>query len=141
MRDVSLPFRTAVAALLQGNISVNCYDEKRWVQATDTQFVLFTTQQQTPRDDNDCTWISDNSIDIEIYDKTGSEASKNDIDNIANEILAILIPAPFVTPLASPNLQFGSAVATIISRNLSTSETETILQKVITFSCVVTQQT
>lgn len=141
MRDISLPYRNAIAAAISGVISVPVYDEKRWVQDTDTKYVLLTTQQQTPVDDNDCTWISRASIDLEIYHKSGSEVTKNDIDNISNEICKILLPAPFTTVLSSPNLLFQNAYfESIISRNISLSETESILIKILRFVCVITQQ-
>lgn len=140
MRDVSLPYRHAVFAVLSG-ISVPVYDEKRKVTDTDPLFVLLSTQQQIPSDDNDCTWISRSSIDIEIQQRTGSEVSKDDIDNLSNEILGLLIPTPWNTPLTSPNLQFQNAFAeSIISRNASITETDTIIIKVIRFVCTVTQQ-
>lgn len=141
MRDISKPYRLAVYGLLQGHISVNVYDEKRKVTANDQTFVLLSTQQQTPKDDNDCTWISRASIDIEVTQKTGSEVSKNYIDDISDEICQILVTAPFVSPIASSNLQFGNAVIeSIISRNMSISETESVLTKIIRFSCTVVQQ-
>lgn len=141
MRDISKPFRLAVYSLLQGNIGYNVYDEKRKVTVTDTTFVLLSTQQQTPVEENDCTWMSNASIDIEVTQKTGSEVSKDDIDDISNSICQILLPAPFTTTIASPNLQFVNArVDSIISRNFSTSETETVIIKIIRFSCQIVQQ-
>lgn len=142
MRDLSKPYRLAVAAAIAG-ISVPVYDEKRWVQSTEQQFVILSTQQQTPSpgNENDCTWISQCGIDIEIYDKTGSEVSKDTMDDIANEILTILLPAPFQTPLTSGNLQFTNAYCeSIISRNLSISETESVLVKVVRFVCQIIEQ-
>lgn len=141
MKDTSKPFRIAIATALQGNIGANLYDEKRWVQQTDTLFVILSTQQQIPSNENDCTWISRSSIDIEIIQKTGSEASKNDIDDVSNAICGLLVPAPFTTTITSSNLQFCNArVDSIISRNLAISETETILQKIIRFSCDIVEQ-
>lgn len=120
---------------------VNIYDEKRHVTATDQLYILLSTQQQVPIEDNDSTWISRNSIDIEVYQRTGSEVSKNRIDDVANMILARLIPSPGQTVLASSNLQFGYAtVDSIISRNLSLSETESVIAKVIRFTVQIVQQ-
>lgn len=118
------------------------YDEKRKVSATDSTFIIFSTQQQTPDPDtNDCTWISRNSIDIEVYNKTGSEVTKNTVDDIVNNICETLLPSPFVTNITSGNLQFSNAfVESIISRNVSLSETESVMVEVIRFVVQVTQQ-
>lgn len=142
MRDNSKALRVAIFTALTGNTGgIPMYDEKRKVSATDNTFILFTTQQQTPDEDNDCTWISKCSIDIEIINKTGSEVSKNTIDEISNTICEVLIPSVGVTVLTSANLQFGYAyVESIISRNLSLSETESVMQKVIRFVVQIIQQ-
>jgi hypothetical protein len=142
MRDNSKALRVAIFTALTGNTGgYNMYDEKRKVSATDSTFILFTTQQQTPDVENDCSWISKCSIDIEIINKTGSEVSKNTIDDISNQILQVLLPSVGVTNLTSANLQFGYAYCeSILSRNLSLSETESIMQKVIRFVVQVTEQ-
>jgi hypothetical protein len=143
MRNNNKPIRIAIFTALTGNIGgINMYDEKRKVSATDNTFIVFSTQQQTPDPDtNDCTWISRNSIDIEVYNKTGSEVTKNTVDDIVNTICEVLIPTPFVTPITSANLQFTNAyVESIISRNLSLSETESVMVEVIRFVVQVTQQ-
>lgn len=142
MRDTSKQLRLAVFALLNGNVpGYATYDEKRLVSSTANKYILLSTQQETPSNDNDSAWINTSSIDIEIVQKTGSEVSKDDIDEAANTILSILIPTPWNTPLTSGNLQFQNAtVGSIISRNLSLSETESIITKVIQFSVTITQQ-
>lgn len=142
MRDVSKPYRLAIFALLTGNTGgINMYDEKRRVGDTVNEYILFSTQQQTPVEDNDCAWISKASIDIEIVQRTGSEVSKDDIDDISDRILQTLIPTPWNTPLTAVNLQFQLAYCeSILSRNVSITETESVLTKVIRFVCTVTQQ-
>lgn len=142
MRDVCKQHRIATFTALNGNLGgINLYDEKKKVGQTDTLFVVFSTQQQTPTDDNDCTWISRNTLDIEIIQKSGSEVSKDVVDDLSNLILSILLPTPGVTNITSGNLQFGYARAeSIISRNLSISDTESIIQKIIRFSVTIVQQ-
>ena len=118
------------------------YDEKKSVLASDTVFAILSTQQETPALDNDCTWIQKSSIDIEIYQKTGSEVTKDLIDDLSNQVLALLLPTPWATPLAFSNLQFTNPYCeSIISRNISLSETESIMQKVIRFVVTIVQQT
>lgn len=141
MKDLSKPFKIAVATAI-GSISVPVFDSKRWVASTDTQFVILGTQTQTPSAEyaTDCTWAQICTIDIEVYDKSGSEVTKNNIDDISNEIAEILVPAPFVTNITSANLQFTTATLDFQSRDLSLSETESILSKIIRFSCIVIEQ-
>jgi len=142
LRDLSKPFRLAVFSVLNGNTGgVPIYDEKRLVSATDSTFILLSTQQQTPVDENDCTWVSKLSIDIEVYNKTGSEVSKDTIDDVSNTILGLLLPSVGVSPVAAGGIQFTYAFAeSIFSRNVSLSETESVLQKVIRFSVMGVQQ-
>lgn len=141
MRDLSKPFRLAVYQRLNGNVGIPGFDEKRLVSSTASAFFLYSTQQQTPKDETDCTWISRCSIDIEIYQKTGSEVTKDNIDDYANIICGLLLTAPGVTPITSGLIQFGYAqMESIISRNLSVSETESIMQKVLRFTVDCVEQ-
>jgi len=94
-----------------------------------------------PQEANDCTWVNRASIDIEIYDKTKSEVTKNTMDDISNEILTILLPAPYSTTITSSNLQFQNAFCeSIISRNLAITDTESVMVKIIRFVCTITEQ-
>lgn len=142
MRDLSKPFRLAVFSVLNGNTGgIPIYDEKRLVSSTDNTFILLSTQQQTPQDENDCTWVSRLSIDIEVYNKTGSEVSKDTIDDVSNTILGLLLPTVGVSPISSGGIQFTYAFAeSIISRNIGITETESVLQKVIRFVATGVQQ-
>lgn len=142
MRDLSKPFRLAVFFVLNGNTGgIPIYDEKRLVSATDNTFILLSTQQQTQEEVNDCTWVSRLSIDIEVYNKTGSEVSKDTIDDVSNTILGLLLPTVGVSPISSGGIQFTYAFAeSIISRNIGITETESVLQKVIRFVATGVQQ-
>ncbi len=146
MRDLSKPFRLAVFSVLNGNTGgIPIYDEKRLVSATDNTFILLSTQQQTQQQTqeevNDCTWVSRLSIDIEVYNKTGSEVSKDTIDDVSNTILGLLLPTVGVSPISSGGIQFTYAFAeSIISRNIGITETESVLQKVIRFVATGVQQ-
>lgn len=142
MRDLSKPFRLAVFSVLNGNTGgIPIYDEKRLVSATDNTFILLSTQQQTQEEVNDCTWVSRLSIDIEVYNKTGSEVSKDTIDDVSNTILGLLLPTVGVSPISSGGIQFTYAFAeSIISRNIGITETESVLQKVIRFVATGVQQ-
>lgn len=152
MRDTAKQLRQAVYQCLVLNITyptgpmtlatLAFYDEKKSVLASDKIFALLSTQQETLTDENDCTWITRSSIDIEIYQKTGSEVSKDLIDDLSNAILVRLMPTPQTTNIIDPsNLQFcNHRIDSIISRNISLSETESVLEKIIRFSVQIIQQ-
>lgn len=143
MRDTAKQLRQAIFTCLNGVISVPIYDEKKLVSSSVKTFVLLSTQQEILTEENDCTWITRSSIDIEIYHKTGSEVSKDLIDDLSNAILVRLMPTPQTTNIIDPsNLQFcNHKVDSIISRNISLSETESVLEKIIRFSVQIIQQT
>lgn len=133
----------AVFACLNGNLGgVPVYEEKRLVSSSASVYVLLSTQQEVPIEQNDCAWINSSSIDIEVYQKTGSEVSKDTIDDLSNAILTLLIPTPSTNGLGTAsNLQFsGADCESIISRNMSISETESILIKIIRFVVTIVQQ-
>lgn len=128
---------------LNGNLGgVKVYDEKKKVGATDDIFVLLSTQSESPTEDNDCAWITRSSIDVEIIVKTGSEVSKDTIDDLANTILALVKPTVSTHGLVTPsNFQFQNLFCeSSISRNISLSETESILSKILKFTCTIVEQ-
>lgn len=144
MRDTKKQLRLAVFSCLSGNLGgVSVYDEKRKVTATDNTFVILSTQQETPSNENDCSWISRSSIDIEIYQKTGSEVSKDTIDDLSNTVLTLLMPTISTSGLTAPaNLQFCNPFCeSNLTRNLSLSETESVLLGVVRFVITIIQQT
>lgn len=142
MRDTQKQLRLAVFNALNGVISVPVYDEKKLVSATDDTYVLLSTQQETPTEETDCTWITRSSIDLQVMQKTGSEVSKDDIDDISNEILVILMPTRGTLGITAPSgLEFQNpAIESIVSRDLSLSETESILIKLVRFVVTIVQQ-
>lgn len=153
MRDTAKQLRQAVYQCLNHQVQyfippneladLPIYDEKKLVSAANKIFCLLSTQQETLTDENDCTWITRSSIDIEIYQKTGSEVSKDLIDDLSNAILVRLMPTPQTTNIIDPsNLQFcNHRIDSIISHNISLSETESVLEKIIRFSVQIIQQT
>jgi len=144
MRDTSKPYRISLFDLLNGALGgVKVYDEKKKVGAADSVFVLLSTQQETPTEENDCTWINRSSIDVEIIAKTGSEVTKDTVDDLANTILGLVFPTRQTIGVTVPSgLEFQNMrMEKIISRNISLSETESILSKIITFTTDIVQQT
>lgn len=143
MRDTCKPYRLAIYNCLNGNLGgIKVYDEKKKVGATDTLFVLLSTQQETPIEENDCAFISKSSIDIEIVQKTGFEVTKDTIDDLANIILTLVIPDTQSSCLTAPSgFQFLIPTVTrTLTRNVSITDSESILVKIITITTQIVTQ-
>ena len=143
MRDTCKPYRIAMFNLLNGNLGgINVYDEKKKVGAADKVFVLLSTQQETQVEENDCSWITRSSIDLEIVAKSGSEVTKDTVDDLANLIIGLVLPTIQTSGLTAPSgFQFsGLVLEKTISRNISLSETESILTKILTFVTQIIEQ-
>lgn len=143
MRNTKKYFRKAIFDLLNGNISVPVYDEKRKVEAPRGIFVVLSTQQETPApEDNDCTFVTRSSIDIEIVVKTGFEVTKDAQDDIEDEILAILRPTQGSDIVTSSGFLIQDLFRErSFTRNLSLSDSQSILQTILTFTATITEQT
>lgn len=143
MRNTKQPFRlTIFTAIGSGNISVPVYDEKKHVGATDKEFVLLSTQSESPDTQQvDNVFITRSSIDIEIIVKAGFEASKDRQDVIEDEIRAILLPVKNTDILTAAGFQMQDIfLESSITRNISITETETILQTVVRITARFVEQ-
>lgn len=138
LRDTMKPLRSAVYSVLNGNTDgIPVYDEKRKVAETDQTYILLTTQQETGIEQNDCTFITQSSIDVEVIAGSEFEVSKNVIDDVSNDVTALVMNG-----LTAPsgfqflNLKRESA----FTQNLSVTETQSILRKIIRFTVQIIQQ-
>ncbi len=146
MRDTQKLLRMAVYNLISGQLSYNStnvpvYDEKRKVGATDNIFVILSTQQETDDNTSDA-FITDSSIDIEINHKSDFEVSKDAIDDVANQILTLILPTPSTDGFPVQSLFQITCVrrTSTITRNFSISDSQTIIAKIITISSKIVQQ-
>lgn len=136
------PYRAAVYSVLNGQIfydsvEVKVYDEKKKVGETVTLFILLSTQQETPIQENDCTDITRSAIDIEIIDVSEFEASKDRIDDISNDVsVAIMNNLTAPSGFQFQNLRRESS----ITQNLTITETNSILRKILKFTCQIVEQ-
>lgn len=148
MRDTCKPYRVAIYNLLNGNLgtfqgsTIKLFDEKKKVGETGSLYVVLSTQSETPTDLNDCAFIVNSVIDIEIIRKSGFEVTKNDIDEVANTIYGLILPDVQTSGLTTPSgFQFDIPVRTrSLTRNLSITDAESVLTKIITFSTRITIQ-
>src|SRR5688572_2154515 len=145
MRDTQYPLRRAVDAVLKGNVTFNgaevkFYDEKKKVGATDKVYGLYSTQQSNKSADViDCTWITDETIDIELHHRTEYEVTKDHLDDASNQVYQLLLPSRLNAALENPHLMqiqffdFDRA----ITRTVEITPTETVITKIITFSAKI----
>lgn len=148
MKDTMLPLRQAVYTALHNQIvyngeTVKVFDEKKISAYQDDIFIVLSTQQESeaPQMTSE-TWSTDSSIDIEILHKTDYEVSKNAIDAISNEIYRLLITSTFTTGMRQPDhMQILSVRRSrAITQNYSLTDSQTVIGKIITISCIIVQQ-
>lgn len=145
MRDTQLVIRHLLRDLLSDNLSydgktVPVYDEKIRDKQSPNVYVIFGTQQESD-DNTDNSFTTDSSIDIEITHKTEYEVSKDVIDLVANQILEILIPLPDHAGFQYGDFQVQNVTRrSAITRNFSITDSSSIIAKIITISCKITQQ-
>jgi hypothetical protein len=146
MRDTQKPLRLSIHSVINGNTTyngspVNFYDEKKKVGLTDRVYGLYSTQQTT-RDRTSEYWITDELITIELLHKSGFEVTKDFIDDVSDQLYQILMPDAINAALPNPSLMLIQhfELEEAITRSVEITDTETIVSKLITFSCKITQQ-
>jgi hypothetical protein len=146
MKDTHYPLRRAIYTVLNNNIivqgtTIGIYDEKKKVGANDRTYCIFGTQQST-RDRTSEYWITRESIDIEIYQKTDFEVTKDFVDQVSDAIYSLLMPDPINAALPNPSLMQIQhfELERAISRTVELMSTETVIQKIATFTCLIVQQ-
>lgn len=145
MKDTQRILRHLIRDLIAGNLSYNgttvtVYDEKIRDKQRPSLYVLFSTQQETD-DNTDTSFTTDSSIDLEITHETEYEVSKDAIDEIGNQILELVIPAPDFPGYDYLGFQVQEVRRTsTITRNFSITDSSSIVAKIITITCKITQQ-
>lgn len=147
MRDTMKPVRRAIFDVASGLVSykgnvVAVYDEKVFTGETPNVYILLSTQQETDDDRTDCTWYTRSSIDVEIIAKSGSEVSKDVIDDISNQFMEMVAGLPGVFNVAA---QSGFQIVDLyresaITQNLQITQNESILRKITKFTFKILQQ-
>lgn len=140
MRNTKKHFRRAIYDMLSGALTVPVYDEKKWVQSTDRAYVIMSTQTEAD-ESPDCHFQTRASIDLEIIVKSGFEGTKDTQDDIEDEILAILRPTQDSDVLTSSGFLIQNLYRErSVTRNISITSPETILQTIVTFTATITEQ-
>jgi hypothetical protein len=148
LRGTGKILRNAIYNLLTGAITydsttVKVYDEKKKVGDSDQVFILLSTQQETPTEDNDSAFITRSSIDIEVIAKTEFEVSKDVIDDIGDDIIDLIKPTVITDGYTVPSgYQFQNGkIESSITMTLQITETQSILRKIIKFVVNIVEQT
>lgn len=146
MRDTGKIFRQVIYQALNGNITYNSvqvplFDEKRSVTSTANLFILFGTQREVANDTDDA-FMTNVYLDLEIHYKTGSEISKDALDDVANSILTILFPTAWSFAIVQPSLMQIQNLRreSSITRTIELSPTESVVRKIITLKAIAIQQ-
>lgn len=147
MRDAQYPLRMALFGVLTGQLTYNgqevkLYDEKKKVGASDDVYIIMGTQLSVPSDENDCAWITTETIDLEILHRTEFEVTKDFIDQLSDQIYQLVMPTKLTTSLPDPNLMAIQHfdLQRAVTRSVEITPTETIIAKIITFTAKVIQQ-
>lgn len=149
MKDTMKILRAAIDAILKGAISYNggfllFFDEKVFVGQMPNVYCLYSTQREQDASDqygSDCTFVTRSTIDLMIVDRTGSEVSKDILDDLSNLIMELLLNSPGNSNLAVPAgfqisyLKRDSAVSGLFQITPTQSE----IRKIMTFSAIITQ--
>lgn len=143
MKETKKILRVAVFNSLNGQITIDgntvpVYDEKN---DGENLYILLSNQQETDDNTSDA-FITLSTIDIEVVQQTGYSVSKDDIDDINDQILTILIPTPSTTGMTLPSGFLFHSVRRESSRSLAfeISPTESIIRNITTISTIITQQ-
>lgn len=143
MKDTKRILRQAIFNALDGQITLNgetvpVYDEKN---ENESVYILLSNQQEFD-DSPDGSFITRSTIDYEVVQQTGYSVSKDDIDDINEQILEIIIPTQSTTGLTIPTgFQFHS-VRRESSRSIAfeISPTESIVRNITTISTIIQEQ-
>ncbi len=146
MKDTCKPFRNAIHAVINGLITyrgdaVPIYDEKVFTGQMPAIYILYGTQSESDIIESECTWTTTSKIDIWIVCKTGSEVSKNVIDDIADQLYTLLLPGPTVDAFLQPQgltIMYLRREASVEGQfNISPTQSE--LRKVITLTANIVE--
>lgn len=147
MRDSMKPVRLAINTLINGVVTykgnpVKCYDEKVFTGQVPDIYILYSTQQETPGpDQTDCTFNMNSSIDIEIISRTGSEVSKDVLDDVSNDIMQLVVPTQGTAGFTLSGFQIiNAARESAITQNITITESQSILRKIVRFVFNLVQQ-
>ena len=147
MKNTQKPFRLAIFNALNGQLSYNSTpvpvtDERKLQSDTSKIYVIFGRQTETPIEENDCAFITQSTIDLLIVSKTFSETSKDTVNDIADDILELLLTTPQINGFTEPsgfqvqNIKLGYSETGTMRMN----STDIMLTQLLTITAQIVQQ-
>lgn len=147
MKDTKKILRHAIFNALDGQITYNSVsvpvvDEKIRNSAPSDLFIVLSTQSESPVERNSSSFNTLSSIDIDIVQKTGTEVSKDGIDDVYEDMLEIIFPAIGTLGLTVPSgFQFQEGFRDSCSTSIvAISETQSILVSRVRLTFIIVQQ-
>lgn len=147
MKDTMQMFLEATYTLLNGNLSYNSvnvpvFDKKRRVNVASGLYVILGSQRESDSPQTSETFITEAELDIEIWHVTDYEVSSQGVNQVADQILQLLITLPEGDGYPAQS-QFQIQDVRRVSANLqdfSIGPTDTALNKNITIRATIVQQ-
>lgn len=145
MIDVKLPIRKAYYDLLSGALTYNTnmvpvVDDAKNLGDPSLTYVLLSNQTGSP-DNSFQTFDSHETIVLDIVYKAGARVNKEVVDNIAGQILPLVIPGPGSTGLSpGPEIQINCVelfADTYLTLGLNSSNS--VVRRLLTFKQRVRQ--
>lgn len=135
-------FNKLNGAITYDSVPVPVYDEKKSVSSSANLYILLGRQTESDDIQDDNTFAATNTLEIEIWYKTGFETSKQAVHSVSNQILQLLIPTPYTSGLGvQDHFQFLNLRRTsAITQGFQITDTQTVLAKIITISAQIVQQ-
>lgn len=138
------PLRHALFTCVNGNITyagnvVKLYDGRVFTGDTPNVYMYFSTQQEQDATDQDCAWQTKSRIDVVIVAKSGSEVSKDIIDDISQRFYDLVLTLPGSDLLAVQNgFQILEVkIESAASGNVQISPTQSELQKIVSLTASI----
>jgi hypothetical protein len=138
MIEVAHHIRKAYFDLLDGNIEymgnpINIYDELH-DEGDEEMYVILSTQDDSD-DTNKAQFVSDHTITIDVVTKFLTGARKFPSENIAEQIMGLVLPTPVTTGLISPTGLQITSVSYLGSNSLSVEQIGNykVVRKIIRF--------
>jgi hypothetical protein len=145
MIDVAAGVRTAFFQALNGLLTysgavVPVSDGSQSIPATTAMYVILGNQSSAQRNTFNG-WATDETIDLDIIYKTATQGSRLPLDQVANQILEILLPTINTTALpVQEGLQFLNVVlSTNRYISLALNSSNTVERRILTFKLYVAQ--
>lgn len=147
MKDTKKILRLAVFNALDGNVTydgdtIPVVDEKLRNNAGASRYIVLSTQQEVLTERNSSCWIKQSSIDIEVYETSETEVSKDSVNDIGEDITEIILPSINTVGLTVPSgFQFQEAyLESSTTQTVFIDNNNSVVVERLRFAFIITQQ-